>query len=329
MIDITYNLRTAQVEIRFFKDPTLLLLVKRIPGRDHHPDRYWYVPVEQGRDLKPYLERFIEEAKSAGHESEVDQLVWDAIEEAANYKARNHALSLAEDYTDDKRLTSAFGRDLTGIQRARTRYLFNNSAGVLFGGSDPVTPLIAIEYGLWFPALVVCPDARKFEIGSMFKRMTRRQVFVVETEAVLIREAREAAAGTPQFSEMCICNFGNLAKYRLWLSTIDFQSMLIVGGEAIRSGNSEQVTILLDLARRIPHKILMTTTDFLHRPWELCAQLEVIERMKDFGGREKFLENYTRTVHIDSKDGFSNIWKPANVERLEKELRSICYTRGE
>ncbi len=334
MISITHNMHTGEIEIRFHKDPTLLLLVKRIPNRSYHPDHYWRVPIEQGRDIKPYIDRFIAEAGTAGFESEVDPLVWDAIEEAANYKEKNYALSLAEDYTEDKRLTSAFGRDLTPLQRARVRYLFNNSAGVLFGSDDPLVPLIALEYALWFPALVVCPDPRKFEIGSQFRRMTRRQTFVVEDEPMLIREAREAATGKPQFAEMCICNFGNLPKYRMWLTTIDFQSLLIVDGQWIRSGSSGQVTILLDLARVIPHKILMTTTDFRVKPWELCAQLEVIGKIDQFGGRAKFLQDFTRQEWADTErtDGPQavepyKIWKPANTDRLEKELRSICYTR--
>lgn len=329
MINITYNLHTGEIEIRFYKDPTLLLLVKRIPNRSYHPDRYWRVPVEQGRDIKPYIDRFIEEAKSAGHESEVDPLVWDAIEEAANYKEKNYALSLAEDYAEDKRLTSAFGRDLTPEQRARVRYLFNNAAGVLFGSSDPIIPLITIEYGLWFPALVVCPDAVKYEIGSKFKRMTRRGVFVVEEERMIIEEEIEAATGKPRFSEMVVINFGNLSKYHTWLTTIDFKSLLIVGGEAIRAGNSEQVAVLLNLARLIPHKILMTITDFHVKPWELAAQLEVIDRIKEFGGRAKFLEDYKRDKLGDDPAAGApyKIWKPANTDRLEKELRSICYTR--
>lgn len=323
MVTITFNLRTNEIEIRFFKDPNLLLMVKRIPGRVFHVDRYWRVPLEQGRDIKPYIDRFIEEAKSAGHESEVDDLVWAAIETAADYKNSNYALSLADDYAEDVRLNTAFTDDMSGIQRARVRYLFNNSAGVLYGSSDIVTPLIAIEYGLWFPALVVCPNDRRFEIASYFKRMTRRAVFVVEEEQVLIRDAREAANGAEAMAEMCVCNFGNLAKYRTWLSNIEFQSMLIVGGEGIRSGTSEQVIILSDMARTIPHKILMTSCDFVVKPWELCAQLEIIERMKDFGGRTKFLEDYTRTVKVE---GYP-VMKPSNPDGLEKELRSICYTR--
>lgn len=329
MINITYNLSTANIEIRFFKDPNLLLLVKRIPRRAFHPDRYWYIPLEQGRDIKPYIDRFIDEAKSAGYESEVDDSVWIAIEDAASWKQKNYDLSLAEDYTEDKRIMSAFGRDLTGVQRARVRYIFDNAAGVLFGSDDPIIPLIAIEYGLWFPSLVICPDAVKFEIGSKFKRMTRRGVFVVEDEPMIIRETREAVTGKPEFSEMCIVNFGNLQKYRTWLSTIEFQSMLIVGGQGIKSGSSDQVTILLDLARTIPHKILMTTCNFHLRPWELCAQLEVVERIKDFGGRAKFLSDYTREERPDNWEGGATykIWKPANTEKLEKELRSICYTK--
>lgn len=322
MINITFNLRTNEIEIRFFKDAQLLILVKRIPGREFHIDRYWRVPLVQGVDIKPYIDRFIEEAKSAGHESEVDDLVWAAIETAANYREHNYALSLAEDYTEDWKLNSVFGRELNGIQRARVRYLFNNFAGVLYGSPDIIIPLIAIEYDVSFPSLVICPNERKFEIASYFKRMTRRSVFVVEEEQVMIHDARQAA-GAESHASMCVCNFGNLRKYRTWLSGIEFQSLLIVGGEGIRSGTSEQVVILMDLARVIPHKIMMTTCDFINKPWELCAQLEVIGRLQDFGGRDKFMQDYTRTVKVD---GYP-VLAPSNPERLEKELRSICYTR--
>lgn len=326
MIDITYNFRSSNIEIRFYKDPDLILLVKRIPGREYHVDRYWFVPVVQGRDIKPYLERFIKEAKSAGHDSEVDPLVWDAIEEAANYKTLNLALSTADDYTDDPRLTSTFGRDLTGLQRARIRYLFNNAGGVLWGSADRVIPLATVEYGLFLPALVVCADTEKFLFASEFKRMTRRQVFVMDEEQMLIKEAREAATGRPEFAELCVVNYGLLPKFREWLTTIEWQVMILDRAHCIRNGNSEQGKILLDMARWVPRKILMSCTDFRVAPWELCTQLEIAGRMEDFGGRQKFLEDYTNITSL-KHNGSIDHWKARNTERLESELRSVCYTR--
>jgi hypothetical protein len=322
MINVSYNLHTGEININTRGDSRVVLLVKRLPGKEFHKDKYWRVPIVNGTSLRSHLENFIANVKDLQLEIEVDEEVWTAVDFAENWRERNYNLSTGTDYVSEI-YTRLFDGDLSGPQRVTVEYMSTNGA-VICGDPETLNPrtsaLAAIERELKYPALVVCSDPAKILWAREFKQRTRRFVYMmgIDVDRDFIHEMR-IDAGSENMAELGVINFGNLEKYRAWLGSTEWQVLIIDEAHYIKSTASVQATILLDLARTIPKKILLSQTDIHARPWELLAQLEILGKLGEFGGREKFIHDYT------VKGSESTVWKPCNTDKLEKALREVCY----
>ena len=70
--------------------------------------------------------------------------------------------------------------------------------------------------------------------------------------------------------------------------------------------------------------LLLSGTPIPNRPVEFASQLEIMDRLKEFGGYKKFVDRY-----CPSTSGYGGNNGAANLQELNKKLRGLCYVRRE
>lgn len=96
----------------------------------------------------------------------------------------------------------------------------------------------------------------------------------------------------------------------------------------LKNDKAQRTRASYQISRNVPHRALLTGTPILNRPVELPSQLEILDRLSEFGGKWKFLQRYTNAHQKNA--GRKMVWDfsgASNLEELNAKLRATCYIR--
>lgn len=177
-----------------------------------------------------------------------------------------------------------------------------------------------------YPALVICPSSLKINWQREFEKFTDKKALVLDNAT---RTSWPYLLQMGMF-HMAIVNYESLRKYFVYDTGKDrafrlkdvvfndaikvFRSVIIDESHRVKDPSAQQTIFTRGIAEGKDFRILLSGTPVVNRAEDLVAQLSIMGRLSEFGGRSKFLADY-------GEDG--------NLEALSRMLYDSCMIRRE
>jgi SWI/SNF-related matrix-associated actin-dependent regulator of chromatin subfamily A-like protein 1 len=181
---------------------------------------------------------------------------------------------------------------VTGLKRTLRPF---QAAGVEYGiksqrcfiaddqGLGKTTEAIAIIHSLQsYPALVITPASVKFNWEKEINE-TLQEPPVISVVPEQIRDT----------SSIFIINYDQVGKFEDILKDIPFESVIIDESHNLKGGSKTvRFKSILKVTKNIKYKFLLSGTPIVNRVHEIIPQLQLLDRLDDFGGFHKFIYRY-------------------------------------
>lgn len=201
-----------------------------------------------------------------------------------------------------------------------------------------------------YPCLVVCPSSLKINWQREFEKFTDKQALVLDNAV---------ATTWPYLLQMgmhhvAIVNYESLRKFFVWGFKNDngenliraprnfrlkdvvfsphinlFKSIIIDESHRVKDPTAQQTIFARGIAEGKEWRILLSGTPVVNRPADLIAQLSIMGRLPEFGGRSHFLATYGGGEISKELNRNAEKDEPRNLEQLSAELYSRCMIRRE
>lgn len=187
-----------------------------------------------------------------------------------------------------------------------------------------------------YPCLVICPSSLKINWQREFHKFTDKSALVLDNNV----RTTWGYLLTMGVHQVAIVNYESLRKYFVWDVKGDgkqfrlkdvvfcpqitaFKSIIIDESHRVKDPSAQQTIFTKGLSTGKDWCILLSGTPVVNRPEDLIAQLSIMNRIGDFGGRAKFMADYC----TDPKDKNATPAVPLSV--LSKQLYDTCMIRRE
>ena len=186
-----------------------------------------------------------------------------------------------------------------------------------------------------YPCLVISPSSLKINWQREFEKFTDKSALVLDnsvrtTWPYLLKMGMHHVA---------IVNYESLRKYFVWdikggksfrLKDVVFcpqirmfRSVIIDESHRVKDPSAQQTIFTKGITTGKEWIILLSGTPVVNRPEDLVAQLSIMGRLQEFGGRTKFMADYC----TDPKDKKAEPAVPLSV--LSNQLYANCMIRRE
>ncbi len=178
-----------------------------------------------------------------------------------------------------------------------------------------------------YPCLVICPSSLKINWQREFEKFTDVKALILDNSC---------RTTWPYLLQMkmyhvVIVNYESLKKYFVWDikgSTLKdivfspdiklFKSVIIDESHRVKDTSTQQTKFTKGICTGKEWIILLSGTPVVNRPADLVAQLSIMDRLGEFGGKGNFLINYA-----------SGEREASNLTSLSTELYQRCMIRRE
>ena len=186
-----------------------------------------------------------------------------------------------------------------------------------------------------YPCLVICPSSLKINWQREFEKFTEKSALVLDnsvrtTWPYLLKMGMHHVA---------VVNYESLRKYFVWdikagksfrLKDVVFcpqirmfKSVIIDESHRVKDPSAQQTIFTKGITTGKEWVILLSGTPVVNRPEDLVAQLSIMGRLQEFGGRTQFMADYC----IDQKDKKAEPAVPLSA--LSRKLYDTCMIRRE
>lgn len=168
-----------------------------------------------------------------------------------------------------------------------------------------------------YPALVVCPPTLLLNWKNEYgKWLPHRSVSV-------IRNRKDWP--TEQF-DVLVVGYSNI---KAWENQLQgFRSYVFDESHSLKSPDAQRTKAALKIVKKVPDGgavLCLTGTPVTNKPAEYAPQLELLGKLKDFGGKMGFYRRYCNAFR--DRFGHWNIDGHSNLDELNERLRGNCYVR--
>ena len=186
-----------------------------------------------------------------------------------------------------------------------------------------------------YPCLVICPSSLKINWQREFGKFTDKSALVLDN-AVRTTWSYLLTMGMHQ---VAVVNYESLRKYFVWdikggkhfrLKDVVFcpqirmfKSIIIDESHRVKEPSTQQTIFTKGLSVGKEWIILLSGTPVVNRPEDLIAQLSIMNRLSEFGGRAQFMADYC----TDPRDKMAEPAVPLSV--LSRQLYETCMIRRE
>lgn len=228
--------------------------------------------------------------------------------------------------------------------------------GILFGlqkrrlliGDEPglgktLQSIGIVDTASAYPCLVICPSSLKINWQREFGKFTDKKALVLDNSVAttwpyLLRM---------EMHHVAVVNYESLRKFFVWdiharkgqsfrLKDVVFcpdirifKSVIIDESHRVKDPSAQQTIFTRGIVEGKQWRILLSGTPVVNRPADLIAQLSIMGRLAEFGGRTKFLADYGGGEISKERRGKDDEDEPRNLDRLSSELYSRCMIRRE
>ena len=178
-----------------------------------------------------------------------------------------------------------------------------------------------------YPCLVICPASLKINWQREFEKFTDKKALVLDNST---RTTWPYLLQMGMY-QVAIVNYESLRKYFVWDIKANgtfrlkdvvfcpdikrFRSVIIDESHRVKDPGAQQTIFTKGITTGKPYIVLLSGTPVVNRPHDLVAQLSIMERLTEFGGRGKFLTDYGD--------------KDSDLSELSRQLYDKCMIRRE
>lgn len=191
-----------------------------------------------------------------------------------------------------------------------------------------------------YPCLVICPASLKINWQREFEKFTSVKALILDNSNIttwpyLMRMG---------LFQVAIVNYESLRKFFVWdlrrrpfrLKDVVFspdvqlfRSVIIDESHRVKDPAAQQTILTKGITTGKPYVMLLSGTPVVNRPEDLIAQLSIMDRLQEFGGRQEFLDRYCgeekpqRRGDTPVREGY------AHLDELSQRLYESCLIRRE
>ena len=323
MNTLNYTLTPNCYRVRFHYDSLLVKCVKRIPSAKYVADgKFWEVNTED----ESYLRLMAEWAVKARI---CYNVIWDKDEEPRKTfpKLEMPNLEVRHNMT-----VEPYEYQKQGIAYAleKKRCIMGDEPGL----GKTAQAIGTMTASRAFPCLVICPSALKVNWQREFRKFGDINAVILNDRnqhtwqnLVSYKDKNGETAG-----KVFIVNYESIKKFfvkeikdtnRFTLRSIIFndkiklfRSVIIDESHKCKSSKTHQAKFVQGICKGKEYVLELTGTPVVNSNIDLCEQLNIMERLNDFGGYKEFKERYCGGLNGSS-----------NSTELNYLLRKYCFFR--
>lgn len=296
------------VWLGFNYDRVLVNSVKQIPGVTwDSKTKAWKAPITSVEDAVEFCRRF-------------DLHVPDDLESHAEAVMERGQLLI-----DASRATTADVEvgdlPLLPYQKAGVAYALNAKRCFIaddMGLGKTIQSIATIESANAYPVVVVCPPSLVLNWKAEYEKwLPERRVEVVKDRK------RFPEKGT---YDVVVLGWSNIAHWEQQAKS--HQALIADESHYAKSYDAKRTKAVVKVAKTVPddgYVLALTGTPVTNRPAEYAAQLEMMGRLSDLGGKWGFYRRYCAAYR--DRWGQWHIDGNSNLDELNNKLRSSCYVR--
>lgn len=301
----------GMIAIRVAYERVIIKAVKQIPAVSwDSTKKYWKAPLSSITNVMEWAEKF-------------DVQISDEVRDIST-----DVTSQMNDFIEASRSTDAEINipTLTGTllpyQRAGVSYASKSKRAFIadeMGLGKTIQAIATIEY-VWdsYPAVVVCPPSLVLNWVSEYNKWVPRLRVVPVTNRKLFPDK-----GT---YDVVVVGYSNVAHWEKRL--VGHRAYIFDESHYCKTPTAQRTKAAIKIAKSA-HKdglvLCLTGTPVTNRPNEYASQLDILGRLKDFGGLWGFYRRYCAAY----QDNFGqwNISGHSHLDELNERLRGNCYIR--
>ena len=296
------------ISISFPYDPVLVQAIKQVPDISFSPrTKSWTAPISELAFVVEWASRF-------------HLLVDDAVLTKSRLLAdTQNELAESSRATDADIDLPDLAGELRPYQKAGIAYALKSRRCFIadeMGTGKTIQSLVALEAAEAFPAVVVCPATLTLNWEYEAKK------WLPHRSVARIQNRKDA----PEPADITIVGWSNLEHWAANLT--DCRGYVFDESHYAKNPDAKRTKAAIKVAKTAPADglvLCLTGTPVTNKPAEYASQLEILGRLKDFGGRWNFYKRYCAAF----KDRFG-VWHidgSSHKEELNERLRATCYIR--
>lgn len=318
-----YTLTPNCYRVTFTYHPMLVKCIRRIPSARYHSDgRYWEVSVSD----VVYLQKMGAWAKDYRF---VTNVLWlEDSEPVQSYEA----LPLPTLTVPHNLLIEPYQYQREGIAYAleKKRCILGDEQGL----GKTVEAIGVLTATRAFPALIICPASLKINWQRELRKFGGLTAVILDDKnrATWQRFWEIKRQDGSPCAEVFIVNYESLRKFfvtrvrresRFTLRSVDFderkdlfRTVIIDESHKCKTSSTQQSKFVQGIAKGKEYILELTGTPVVNNNIDLIQQLNIMNRLEDFGGYQKFMGRYCAGEH-----------KSSHLKELNYLLRKNCFVR--
>ncbi len=213
------------------------------------------------------------------------------------------------------------GLPLLGYQRAGVQYALDARRCFIaddMGLGKTIQSIATVEAAGAYPVAVICPPSLVLNWKAEYAKWLPEKNVAVVTDRKSFPDK-----GT---YDVVVLGWSNIAH---WAEQVKGHQALIADeSHYAKSYDAQRTKAVVKVAKTVPADglvLALTGTPVTNKPAEYAAQLEMLGRLKDFGGKMGFYRRYCNAFR--DKWGHWHLEGNSNLDELNEKLRSTCYVR--
>lgn len=326
-------LKDGKVSVKFDYRPHLVANVKIISGRKYNSDvKSWEFELSS-KNVKEFRKFIVNNMNEFEISKKIFELTNDfekIVKKKIIQQEKNKKLSSCVEPSPNFKVKSGLTGVLRTFQEAGVEYIVKNKKVILgdeMGTGKTIQGLAAVYHTDSFPCLVICPNTVKYNWQNEWSKWLPNLTVKVIESANKPEEITRA--------DVYIVNYHTNVKYHKELVKLNLKSLIIDESHYLKSGSKDKKTGEYKIVRvgaahyivdnsKLDLIIELSGTAITNRPKELISQLNIINKLDEFGGFWEFAKRYCnahRTRFGLDMNGATNL------DELHTKLREVCYIR--
>lgn len=320
---MTYTLTPNCYKVAFHFHPLLVSCIKRIPSAKYRPEgRFWEVSPDHENYLRLMADWAVEKHLCGN-------VRWTSDEEPVE---SYEVLPMPKLEVPHNMLIEPYDYQKEGIAYAlqKKRCIMGDEPGL--GKTAQAIGTMAASGA--YPTLVICPASLKVNWQREFRKFGGVQAVILSNENRTNWEQlwmMRNMKGEP-LVKVFITNYESLKKYfvkrikehsRFTLRSIEFderiklfRSVIIDESHKCKSSRTQQSKFVQGIAQGKEYVLELTGTPIVNNNEDLIQQLNIMDRLEDFGGYSKFVKRYCAGEN-----------KASHLRELNYFLNKFCFFR--
>lgn len=304
-------INAGSISIRYPYERVAIKAIKQIPAVSWDGEqRSWTAPMSSVKNVIAWAGMF---------DVIVDNEIMD---EATHVEEKTNQLIEASRSTDAVIVIDKLQGELLPYQRAGVQYASDARRTFIadeMGLGKTIQAICTVEYVMdAYPVVVVCPPSLVLNWAKEWNKWLPERRVVTVTNRKLFPDE-----GT---YDVVIVGYSNIPHWEKRLT--GHRSYIFDESHYCKTPTAQRTKAAVKIARSAPKEglvLCLTGTPVTNRPNEYASQLEILGRLKEFGGLWGFYRRYCGAY----QDSFGqwNISGNSHLDELNDRLRGACYIR--